>query len=137
MGGCERDEIKRLAAGMDIKNDIGLGHEITEDIIGDLLGDRAIGFAREGAVHVARINRGCPRCTAKCRIVHGRQNDHPTGYFTSGEGFCQFEQRYKAFIFVAMVAAGQKGGGAIAIADHGDRDHHGPPRGIITRIGKL
>ncbi len=135
--GSKGNEVQRLAAGMQIKDDVGFGHQMAQNVIGDFLCHRAVGLAGEAAVKVALVNRRCPRCIEECREVHGGQDDDAPMDFGGREFAGQFEQRYQSFVFVTVIAAGQKGGRSIAVANDRNRDHHSPPRGIVTRIGQF
>ena len=50
------------------------------------------------------------------------------------QGARELEQCQRPLIFVAMIAAGQERGRSLAVPDHGERDHHRAPGGIVTAV---
>ena len=74
---------------------------------------------------------------AEGRIVHGRQDDDPPGNFLRCEPAGEIEQRDRAFVFVAVVGAGQERRRPLAPLDHGDRDHQRAPSRGVVGIGQL
>jgi hypothetical protein len=67
---AERQEVQRLAAGMEVEHDIGERQRAALEIVGDLLGDRAVRPAGKAAVQVALVDRRGARAGPEGRIVH-------------------------------------------------------------------
>jgi hypothetical protein len=56
------------------------------------------------------------------------------GKFSAGMTMTWLHQRNRPLVFVAVIAAREDGGGAIAIANRDDRQMHRPPARIIARM---
>ena len=57
VGGSEGKEVEGPAAGMEVEHDVGLRQQKALEVVGDLLGDAAVGAARKDPVQVAGIDR--------------------------------------------------------------------------------
>ena len=103
-------------------------------IIGDLLGDGAVRPARKTAVQIAAVDRRRAAARAKRRVVHEGHDNDAALHILSFERRRELRERDRPLVFVAVIAARQQRGRAVAVANHRDWDHHGAPRGGVMRM---
>ena len=137
VGGCERQKIQGPAARVYVRHKVGERQQVALEVVGDLFGHRAVGPARKTAVKVAAVDRRAAAPGAKGRVVHGRHDYEPARDRLGGQGVRQVEERDRSLVLVAVIAACQERGRAVAVLDHRDRDHDRAPGGLIARMGQL
>jgi hypothetical protein len=79
MAGRVGHELQRLAARVQVDDDVGQRQQCRGDVVGDLLGDGAVRRAGEQAVQVAAVDRRGALAGADRRVIHHRQQDDPAG----------------------------------------------------------
>ena len=137
MGGGERQQVQGAAAGVNVQRQVAQRHQIAGEVVGDALGEGAGGAAGKGAIEVALVDRRGAGAVEHRRVVHHRHDDHPPANVLGAQTARQLEQGGDAFVFVTVVATGEQGGGAVAVAHHRDRNHQAAPGGVVVGVRQL
>ncbi len=137
MGGSEGHDIQGAATGVQVERDVAHRHQHAGEVVGDLAGHAAVGVAGEAAVEVATVQRRGALAGFRRRHVHHRHDDHPPVHITRLQTVGEFHQCGDALVLVTMVAAGEQRRRPFAVGDHGDRDHHRTPGGLVHRDRQL
>ncbi len=126
----------RAAAAVHVDDDVGAGDQEAAEEVGQLLVGRAGGGPREGAIEV-RARR--PEAGGGARgLRRGARDDdqlpaHVLGVGSAGE----VERGHLALGLVAVHAAEDDRGRAVAVLDRDHRDEEVRPAGRVRRAGKL
>src|SRR5207237_324308 len=116
-----RQDVKRRPTGMEVKERIAAGKNLVGNEFRNLLGDRAVNVARECAVEIQPVYRRCSRARRYSMHVDGRHEDETALNFGRIEFPDKLADRYRALIFIAMIAALEEDRRADAVLDDGDR----------------
>src|SRR4051812_39593097 len=100
---------------MEIKEGLAEREDLVIDKRSDLLGDRAVGIAREAPVEVEAIDRRCPTRGHHRMDVDRWQQDDPALDFTNVEISDQLTDDDWSLVLVAVIAAFDDHRGTTAI----------------------
>ena len=137
VGCAKRKKIQGFPAGVKVKHPFGQRQQGPLEIIRNFFGDAPFRVSREGTVHVAAVNRGGPFSGLERRVVHRRNQNHPSPDLSGVDCSGQVKQRDRAFVFISVISPGEEGGGSLAVFSHADGNHHGPISGFVMGMGKF
>ena len=119
---------------MEVKERIAAGKNLVGNEFRNLLGDRAVNVARECAVEIQPVHRRCSRARRDSVHVDGRHEDETALNFGRIEFPDKLADRYRALIFIAMIAALEEDRRADAVLDDGDRHTCHTPCIVMRRV---
>ena len=105
---------------MDVDEQVDQRQQLVLDVVRDQLGRRALGLAGEHTVQVGAIDRRGARGVQQGRHVQAGDDDEPALDAHARHALHQLHQCHRALVLVAVVAAGQQHGRALAALQHGD-----------------
>ena len=125
MGCAKRKKIQGFSAGVKVKHPFGQRQQGPSEIIHNFIGDAPFRISLKRTVHVAAVNRGGPFSGLERRVVHRRNQNHPSPDLSGLDCLGQVEQCDRAFVFISVISPGEEDGGSLAVFSHADGNLHG------------
>jgi hypothetical protein len=126
--------IERRATRVKVDHHIGARQQFGLDVMRDHLRRLAVTRAGKQAIEIAAIDRRSARAIHERREIQGRNHDQTAANGQFRHALHQLHQCDGAFVFVAMIAAGEQHGRAIvACVQNGERNGNMAVGGTIMR----